>query len=390
MKKIAIVHEWLITYAGSERVIEQLLQVFPEADLFALFDFLPPQERGFLRGKPVHTSFLQNFPFINRKNYRLFLPLMPLAVEQLDFSDYEIVISNCHAVSKGVITGPDQLHIGYIHSPMRYAWDMQGSYLKQSGFGFLKGAAARLLLHYLRAWDVAASNRPDVLIANSRFIARRVEKIYRRPSRVLYPPVDTDKFTPGAAREDFYLAASRLVPYKRFDLILEAFAAMPDKRLIVIGDGPDAPRLKKVNASNVRWLGYQPDEVLRDHMRRCKAFIFAAKEDFGIMPVEAQACGAPVIAFGEGGLTETIVGPGGEAPTGVFFRPQTAEALREAIQTFEANADAFTVEHCRANAERFSIPRFRKEIVELAEEEWRRFEGATSPMPSPEGRGGRK
>ena len=374
MKKIAIIHEWFVTYAGSEKVVEQLLHVFPNADVFALFDFMPENERGFLQGRSVETSFLQNFPFINKKNYRLFLPLMPLAVEQFDLSAYDIVISNCHAVSKGVITNPDQLHIGYIHSPMRYAWDLQSTYLKNSGFGMLKDIAARALLHYIRNWDVIAANRPDILLGNSGFITRRVEKIYRRSARIFYPPVDTDKFTPGEKREDFYLAASRLVPYKRFDLILQAFTAMPDKKLIIIGDGPESALLKKINAPNIQWLGYQPDEVLRDHMQRCRAFIFAAKEDFGIMPIEAQACGAPVIAFGEGGLTETIVPLGEDSPTGIFFRPQTAESLQHAVDCFEANEMLFTTENCRKNAERFSNARFRREAEELVESEWLKFQ----------------
>lgn len=374
MKKIAIVHEWFVTYAGSEKVVEQLLHGFPNADVFALFDFMPENERGFLQGRSVETSFLQNFPFINKKNYRLFLPLMPLAVEQFDLSAYDIVISNCHAVSKGVITNPDQLHIGYIHSPMRYAWDLQSTYLKNSGFGMLKDIAARALLHYIRNWDVIAANRPDILLGNSGFITRRVEKIYRRSARILYPPVDTDKFTPGEKREDFYLAASRLVPYKRFDLILQAFTSMPDKKLIIIGDGPELSLLKKVSAPNIQWLGYQPDEVLRDHMQRCKAFIFAAKEDFGIMPIEAQACGAPVIAFGEGGLTETIIPLGEDSPSGIFFRPQTAESLQDAVDCFEANEMLFTTENCRKNAERFSNVRFRRDAEELVESEWLKFQ----------------
>lgn len=374
MKNIAIVHEWFVTYAGSEKVVEQLLYAFPEADLFALVDFLPTNTRGFLGGKTVHTSILQNFPFISSKNYRSYLPFMPLAVEQFDLSSYDIVISNCHAVSKGVITSPDQLHISYIHSPMRYAWDMQNTYLRRSGFGLLKDLTARALLHYIRNWDFLAAQRPDKLLANSNFIGRRVQKFYRREATTLYPPVDTDSFTPGQNREDFYLAASRLVPYKRFDLIVEAFCLMPEKRLVIIGDGPDAAPLMKNLPVNITWMKYQPDEVLRDHMRRCKAFIFAAKEDFGIMPIEAQACGAPVIAFGEGGLTETVRGLGTENPTGVFFHPQTADALREAVSIFEANRDKFPAGICRMNAERFSNQRFRAEIRNIIETAWDTFE----------------
>jgi glycosyltransferase involved in cell wall biosynthesis len=372
--KIAIVHEWLVNYAGSEKVIEQLLQVFPEADLFALVDFLPADARGFLDGKKVNTSFLQNFPFISTKNYRSYLPFMPLAVEQFDLSSYAIVISNCHAVSKGVITSPDQLHISYIHSPIRYAWDLQDTYLKRSGFRRLKDVAARVLLHYIRNWDYLAAQRPDKLLANSNFIRRRVQKFYRRDATTFYPPVDTNTFVPGQSREDLYLTASRLVPYKRFDIIIQAFRTMPEKRLVIIGDGPDAPKLMKDLPSNITWLGYQSDDILRDHMQRCKAFVFAAKEDFGIMPIEAQACGAPVIAFGEGGLTETVIGLGvKESPTGVFFHTQTAEALCDAVKLFEANQDNITSANCRRNAERFSVQRFRREIGQIVSASWEEF-----------------
>jgi len=374
MKNIAIVHEWFVTYAGSEKVIEQLLYAFPEADLFALVDFLPTNTRGFLGGRIVSTSFLQNFPFINLKNYRSYLPFMPLAVEQFDLSSYDIVLSNCHAVSKGVITSPDQLHISYIHSPIRYAWDMQETYLSRSGFGKLKNIFARVLLHYIRNWDFSAAQRPDKLLANSNYIRRRVQKIYRRDATTFYPPVDTDYYIPGQTREEYYLAASRLVPYKRLDLILDAFRGMPEKKLVVIGDGPDACVQMKNLPANITWLGYQPDDILRDHMQRCKAFIFAAKEDFGIMPIEAQACGAPVIAFGEGGLTETVRGLGTENPTGVFFHPQTADALREAVSIFEANRDKFPAGICRMNAERFSNQRFRAEIRNIIETAWDTFE----------------
>lgn len=237
--KIALVHDWFITFAGAERVVEQILQVFPSADVFALMDFMPAPDRDFLQSKPVHTSFLQTFPFINKRNYRNFLPFMPLAIEQLDLSGYDVIITNCHAVSKGVITSPDQLHIGYIHSPMRYAWDMQNDYLAVSGIKSIKSLLARSILHYIRIWDSTAANRPDVLYGNSGFICRRIEKIYRRKAEILYPPVNTEAFGLRTDKEDFYLAASRLVPYKRIDLIVEAFARLPDKKLVVIGDGPE-------------------------------------------------------------------------------------------------------------------------------------------------------
>lgn len=372
--KIALVHDWFITFAGSERVIEQLLQVFPQADLFALLDFMPSPDRDFLQGKPVHTSFLQTFPFLNKKNYRNFLPFMPLAIEQLDLSAYDVVITNCHAVSKGVITSPDQLHIGYIHSPMRYAWDMQNDYLAVSGIKSIKSLLARSILHYIRIWDSTAASRPDVLFGNSGFICRRIEKFYRRQARILYPPVNTEAFGLRADKEDFYLAASRLVPYKRIDLIAQAFAGLPDKKLVVIGDGPEAYKLQSLNLPNVTWLGFQPNEVLRDYMQRARAFVFAAREDFGIIPLEAQACGTPVIAFGQGGVRETVIGLEQENPTGVFFHEQTVEALRHAILEFERNRNRFSPFACRANAGRFSNERFRREVQEIVQTSWQEFQ----------------
>jgi glycosyltransferase involved in cell wall biosynthesis len=369
--RIAIVHEWFTTLGGSEKVIEQLLKIFPDADLFSLFDFLPQKDRAFLGSAKVHTTFLQTAPFITHKNYRSYLPFMPLAVEQIDLTNYDVIISNCHAVSKGVITSPEQLHISYIHTPMRYAWDMQNTYLENSGFKNIKGAVARILLHYVRNWDVIASMRPDKLLANSSFIAKRVQKIYRRSSQVLHPPVDTDYFTPLGPREDFYLTASRFVSYKRIDLIAETFRNMPDKKLVIIGSGPELPNLKPLFGSNVTWLGYQESDVLRDYMRRCKAFIFAAKEDFGIMPLEAQACGAPVIAFGEGGAIDTVRGYGCVGQTGVFFDQQSVSALKDAVFAFEnLNIKA---DDCRTNAELFSNQRFQKEFFNFVLASWNDF-----------------
>lgn len=377
--KIAIVHDWFAVLGGSEKVIEQLLQIFPNADLFSLFDFLPEKDRAFLGAKPIETTFLQKMPFINQKNYRNFLPFMPLAVEQINLSKYNLIISNCHAVSKGVITSPEQLHICYLHTPMRYAWDMQNAYLENSGLKNIKGALARVLLHYVRSWDAIASIRPDRLIGNSGFIVKRIRKIYRRESDVLYPPVDTDYFTPSGPREDFYLAASRFVPYKRIDLIAEAFRGMPDKKLIIIGDGPELPRVKPFLGANVIWLGYQPTDVLRDHLRRCRAFIFAAKEDFGIMPIEAQACGAPVLAFGEGGARETVRGQGSSGQTGLFFYEQSVDALQAVVGEFEDISPSIQPEACRANAELFSNQRFQKQFLGFVMAAWDDFQQHQAP-----------
>jgi glycosyltransferase involved in cell wall biosynthesis len=359
--KVAIVHDWLVTYAGAERVLEQMLAVYPDADLFTLIDFVPEQERAFLGGRPVRTSFLQRLPGVRRR-YRSFLPLMPLAIEQFDLSAYDLVLSSSYAVAKGVLTGPDQLHVCMCYSPMRYAWDLQHQYLRETGLDGVRGIAARWLLHRIRMWDYRTASGVDDFIAISQFIARRIWKVYRRQSTVIYPPVDVDSFTPEGPREDFYVTASRMVPYKRIDLIVEAFAAMQERRLIVIGDGPEGARIRARGGKNVQFLGQQPFHVLRDHLRRARAFVFAAEEDFGIAPLEAQACGTPVIAYGKGGVLETISGLTSPQPTGVFYDQQSAEALRRAVTTFEAEMTRFTPEMCRQNALRFAPQRFRREL----------------------------
>lgn len=352
--KVAIVHEWFVDYSGSERVVEQLLNVFPEADLFAVVEFLPENLKWFIQHKKVKTTFIQKLPFA-RKNYRNYLPLMPLAIEQLDVSGYDVVISSSHAVAKGVITRADQLFICYCHSPIRYAWDLYHQYLKESGLikGF-KGLIAKIILHYVRLWDLSTVNRVDHFIANSAYIARRIKKVYNREATVIYPPVDVDNFQLYAAKEDFYLTASRMVPYKKIDLIVETFAELPDKKLVVIGDGPDYDKIRKKAGANVELLGFQSTEVLKNYMQRAKVFIFAADEDFGIAPIEAQACGTPVIAFRRGGALETII----ENQTGVFFDYQTTNSIREAVHTFENRQPAFDVNQIRANAERFSKQNF--------------------------------
>lgn len=361
--KIAIVCDWLVTYAGAEKVLEQILNVFPEADLFAVVDFLPEGQRDFIKNKKVTTTFIQNLPRA-RKKYRNYLPFMPIAIEQLDLSRYDVVISSSHCVAKGVLTGPDQIHISYVHSPIRYAWDLQHQYLREAGLTHgLKSKIARLIMHYMRIWDTRTSNGVDYFIANSHFIARRIWKCYRREAEVIYPPVDVDKFTFCDKKEDFYLTASRMVPYKKMDLIVEAFSKMPDKQLVVIGQGPDFIKIKKLAGPNVKLMGYQPDSVLQDYMQRAKAFVFAAEEDFGITPVEAQACGTPVIAYGKGGSLETVRGYGEkEKPTGIFFSDQKAQNLVDAVVSFEKISENIFAKDCRENAERFSVPVFRKKI----------------------------
>ncbi|PEM31562.1 glycosyltransferase family 4 protein [Bacillus wiedmannii] len=369
--KIAIVHDWLVTYAGAEKVLEQMLEVFPEADLFSLVDFLDEKERGFIKNKEVSTTFVQKLPFAKKK-YRNYLPLMPLAIEQLDLSKYDIILSSSHAVAKGVLTGPDQLHISYVHSPIRYAWDLQHQYLKEANLEKgLKGLLTKSILHKIRNWDYRTANGVDYFIGNSRFIGRRIWKVYRRESEVIYPPVDISAFTLHEQKEDFYMTASRMVPYKKIDLIVEAFAHMPDKKLIVIGDGPDFEKIKAKAKSNVQLLGYQSFEVLKSHMQRAKAFVFAAEEDFGITPVEAQACGTPVITYGKGGATETVLDLNYEKPTGLFFKEQTVESIVEKVNEFEKSYDKFIPSNCRENAIRFSPERFREEIRSIVEEKYK-------------------
>jgi glycosyltransferase involved in cell wall biosynthesis len=374
--RTAIVHDWLVTYAGAERVLEQLLVLFPHADVFTIVDLLPDAERGFLNGARIHTSFIQRLPVL-RNRHRALLPLMPLAVEQFDVSGYDLVISSSHAVAKGVITGPGQLHIGYCHSPMRYAWDLQHQYLRESGARGPKGWLARWFLHRMRIWDARTGNGVDSFVANSSFIARRIRKVYGRRAKVIHPPVDVDGFTPGENRDDFFLAASRMVPYKRLALVVEAFAAMPDRRLVVIGDGPEMKRIRAVAGPNVELVGWQPTPVLRDAMRRARAFVFAAEEDFGIMPVEAQACGTPVIAYGSGGVLDTIR----DGDTGLFFHQQSVPAVVDAVRRFDRIADSLCPRTIRANAERFSAEHFRDAFTRHVAARWAR---------SPRGRAGKR
>lgn len=369
--KVAIVHDWLTTYRGGERVVAELLDMFPQADLFSVVDFMEDRDRHALKGRVPITTFIQRLPFA-RKKYRLYLPLMPVAVEQLDMGSYDLIVSSSSAVAKGVITGPAQVHVSYVHSPIRYAWDLQHVYLREAGLTRrLRGLYARALLHYIRLWDQRTAHGVDHFVANSRFIAARIWKTYRREAEVVYPPVDTDRFTPvEEPRGDFYITASGLVPYKRVPMIAEAFAAMPNRTLVVVGDGPEMPALKKAAGPNVKVLGYQSHDELLRLFRTARAFVFAAEEDFGITPVEAQACGLPVIAFGRGGALETVRGLDHERPTGVFFPEQTAASLVEAVELFEANAHRFDAANIRNNALRFSPEQFRQRFRAIVERQF--------------------
>lgn len=368
--KSALVHDWFYTNGGAEKVIQSFININPDFDVFGLIDFLSEEDRNeIIRGKPITTSFIQHLPTAKR-NHRKFLPLFPLAIEQLDLSTYDVVVSSSASVAKGVLTNSDQLHICYCHSPMRYAWDLYHQYLKESGLATgIKGWIARYFLHKIRMWDVISTNRVDHFVANSNFVAKRIKKIYNREAVVIYPPVNVKAFQLVESKENFYLTASRMVPYKKIDLIVEAFSKMPDKKLVVIGDGPDFNKVKSKASKNVEILGYQNFEVLKTYMQKAKAFVFAAEEDFGIVPVEAQACGTPVIAYGKGGGLETVV----EGKTGLFFFEQSAEALRNAVLLFEKNQDNFSPANIRAHALNFSTTRFEKEINAFISEKLHNF-----------------
>lgn len=366
--RIAVIHDWLVTYAGAERVLAEIIRLWPQADLFSVIDFLSDKDRKNLLGKHAKTTFIQKLPKAATR-YQTYLPLMPFAIEQLDLSGYDVIISSSHAVAKGVIAGPDQLHICYCYTPIRYAWDLQNQYLSETGMDKgLKGWVARYVLFKMRAWDYRTANRVDFFIAISNYIGRRIEKAYRRDSVTIYPNVAVDDFPPVHDKEDFYVTASRLVPYKKVDLIVRAFSQMKDKRLVVIGEGPQFEKVKRMASPNVEVLGYQPFEVLKDHLQRAKAFVFAAEEDFGIAPVEAQACGTPVIAFAKGGALETVV----DGVTGVFFPEQTEASIVAAVDRFERefqpDADAI-----RRHACTFSTAHFQSEFRTFVEEKYADF-----------------
>jgi glycosyltransferase involved in cell wall biosynthesis len=375
-----LIHDWLYTYVGSERVVEAILHCMPVEKIYTIVDFLPGEQRSFLKETPVKTSFIQKLPWA-RSLRRFYLPLMPLAIEGFDVSSADLIISSSSAVAKGILTNAEQLHICYCHTPARYAWDLTHMYLREGGWGkALKAGLARMTFHYIRLWDLASANRVDHFIANSLYVARRIWHTYRRESTVIYPPVNVDDLEFASQKEDFYLTVSRLEIYKRVDLIVETFAKLK-KKLVVIGEGPEMARIKAKAAPNIEILGYQPREVVKEMMKRARAFVFAAEEDFGMVPVEAQASGTPVIVYGRGGALETVHGvfPGlTPAPetTGVFFRRQTADSLKEAVEWFERHREEIDPRACQKNAERFSHQRFEQEFKEFVEAKWADFEAA--------------
>jgi glycosyltransferase involved in cell wall biosynthesis len=371
--RIAVVHEWLLDYAGSERVLREILDVLPQADLYALIDRPDEELRSAIPRRAKATSFLQRLPR-PRQWLRYYVPLMPLAVRQFDLARYDVVVSSSHAVAKGAITRADQLHLSYVHTPMRYAWELQEEYLRAAGLerGPL-GWAARLALHRLRQWDVRSAAGVDVFLANSSHVAARICRAYRRKAEVLHPPVDLAAFPLEERKQDFYLTVSRLEAYKRIDLLLEAFARMPQRHLVVIGDGPEMRRLRSKAPPNVALRGRLATPEVREHMQRARAFLFAGIEDFGIVMAEAQACGTPVIAFARGGAADIVRAEGSPQPTGLLFPEQTAQAVLDALDRFERNAAGFAPADCRENAMRFDRSRFRRRFEDLLRSHWESF-----------------
>lgn len=354
--KVAIIHYWFVAHRGGEKVVDELCGLFPDADIFTHVldrDALSPV----VATKSIHPSFIDSLPFSSRL-YKNYLPLMPLALEQLDLRGYDLVISSESGPAKGVITSPESLHICYCHTPMRYVWDMYQDYMNQSGK--IKRFVMAPLLHYLRMWDRLSADRVDHFVANSANVARRIGKHYRRDADVVHPPVEVEAFGCTDVAEDFYLMVGQLVGYKKAELAVRAFNRS-GKKLIVIGEGDQMKLLQQIAGPTIQLLGRQPFDVLRDHYARCRALVFPGEEDFGIVPVEAMASGRPVIAYDRGGALETVV----DGQTGIFFSEQTEEAIMEAVERFEKMEHTFVPDDIRDHARAFSRERFRQEMQEI-------------------------
>lgn len=365
----ALVHEWLTPKAtgGSELVVKEILQHI-NADVYSLIDFESTNPESYLYGRKIGTTFLQHFP-LARNGVQKYLPLLPFAIEQLDLRNYDIILSSSHAVAKGVITSPHQLHICYCHTPMRYAWELTFEYLKQSNMGKgVNGILTRYILHQLRQWDVISANRVDYFLANSHHTAKRIWRCYRRSAEVIYPPVNVERFSYQEKKEEFYVTVSRLVSYKQITLIVEAFNRL-QRPLVIIGNGSQWEELRKQARSNIQLLGTQPNAVVESYLAQAKAFVYAACEDFGIALVEAQACGTPVIAYNAGGAKETVkdLRDYPHNATGLLFSPQTPDALVEAVETFEAKSDQFTPETIYHHATRFNSQQFSNSYLKFLE-----------------------
>jgi len=358
--KIAIVHDWLVTDAGAEKVLRAIVEIYPDADVFSLVDFLSDEDKKtILNNKDIKTSFIQNLPFA-KNHFRNYLPLFPKAIESFDLKSYDLIISSSWAVAKGVKTTKEQLHISYCYTPIRYAWDLYDEYtsnLKQP-----KKFLVQNTLKYIRKWDIKTLDSVDFFIADSKFVQNRITKTYNRDSIVIYPPVDVENFKLYEQKEEFYLTASRLVSYKKTKLIIEAFNEMPDKKLVVIGNGEEYEEIKKIAKENIVILGYQNKSVMIDYMQRAKAFVYGAVEDFGIVPIEAMACGTPVVALNEGGTAETVQ----DGVNGIHFKEQTINDIIKAIKKLESLE--FNTKKISEETQFFSTNRFKEEMKKFISE----------------------
>jgi glycosyltransferase involved in cell wall biosynthesis len=359
--KIAIIHDWFINPGGSEKVTSQLIGLYPDADIYCLMEFLGAKDKTkFIDNKTVNTSIFQYFP-IAKKYYRFFFPFFPGLISRFDLSQYDLIFSSSHSFAKGVKKTKNQTHICYIHTPVRYAWDLRKQYLQQVKNIFLRSVLGKQL-ESLQEWDLKTAHNVDYFIANSDYVKDRVQKNYERNSTVIYPPVDVDFFNVDkrtTLKKPYFLVVSRLVLYKRVDLIIKAFNQLPKYNLIVAGDGPQRKMLKNSSNSNITFLDYQSDEKIKEYIQNARATVFAANEDFGITPVESQACGTPVIALNRGGYMETVI----HNSTGILFPNQTVNSLIEGIEKFVEIENNFDSKKIRDNSLRFGVERFKKEIT---------------------------
>ena len=372
--RVALVHDWLTGMRGGERVLEALLELFPDAEIFTLIHH-PGSVSSLIESRTVHTSFVDALPFAHGP-YRYLLPLFPRAVESFDLAGFDLVLSSSHCVAKGARPPPDVPHLCYCHTPMRYVWDQYQAYFGPGRASPPVRAAMAAIAPRLRRWDQASADRVDHFIANSACVGERIHRHYGRNATVVHPPVDVERFAPGPSREDFYLVLGALVPYKRVDLAVEAFGRL-GRRLVIAGEGSEQGRLAKVAGPQTSFLGKVTDAEVADLLSRCRAFLLPGEEDFGITAVEAQAAGAPVIAYGKGGALETVVGieangpanlrsgqdaaHNGPRPTGVFFREPSPQGLVDAVERFESHD--FSLEALLASAARFGRERFKREMI---------------------------
>ena len=362
--KVAVIHDWLVSYSGAEKVLDQILNIYKDSDVYCLVDFLPDNERSFLKKKRIRTSFIQNLP--KAKTYfRRYFPLFRYAIEQVDLRGYDLIISSSHCVAKSISTTPNQLHICYCHSPARYAWDMQLQYISSFTSNTIERHVLSYLLYRFRKWDFSTSSTVNYFVSNSNYIKDRIRRSYGRESVTIYPNVSVDDFEFCEEKGDYFVTCSRLVSYKRVDLIVKSFSQMTDKQLIVVGGGPDFKKLQSIKTDNVVLMGRQPFLTLKNKIMNARAFVYAAEEDFGIAPVEAMACGTPVIAYGKGGLLETVV----DKKTGVFFYEQTASAISNAVQEFE-KTQLLPAAQIREHALKFSSERFEREFSQFVDQCW--------------------